>query len=87
MIIVENCLFTFGKIFVVKIDAIDFRKLKFKFLKIFYFSTQESWETLKSICWLPVSLNDERTLICDHIKNPTHKLVKNIAFDCQANVK
>jgi hypothetical protein len=27
----------FGKIFVVKIDAIDFRKLEFNFSKIFYF--------------------------------------------------
>jgi|688.fasta_scaffold413901_1 hypothetical protein len=63
----DECLFTFEKIFVVKIDAIDFRKLKFNFQNILLFNTS-SWNSLKSICRPPVSLIDERTLICDHIK-------------------
>jgi len=33
-------------------------------------------KTLKSICRPPVSLIDERTLFCDHIKNPTHLVGK-----------
>ncbi len=68
IVYLDRCLFNFEKIFVVIIDAIDFRKLNFNFSKIFYFLTQESWNSLKSICWPPVSLIDKRTLICDHIK-------------------
>jgi len=56
----EKYLFTF-----------DFRNSEFNFLKIFFYWPSEGLKSLKSICWLTVSLIDERTLICDHIKNPT----------------
>ena len=41
---------------------------------------QESWKSLKSICWPPARLIDKRRQICDHIKNIWK-------FDCQANTK
>jgi hypothetical protein len=51
----EKYLFTF-----------DFRNSEFNFLKIFFYWPSEGLKSLKSICWLPVSLIDKRKVICDH---------------------
>jgi hypothetical protein len=57
--------------------------LKFKFfLKIFSFGPSGGWKSLKSICWLPVGLIDERKVICDHIKN----ILKTIRLPSQCKV-
>ena len=40
--------------------------LNFNFLKIFFYWPSEGLKSLKSICWLPVSLIDKRKVICDH---------------------